>query len=84
MSASLLQMQDADLGLIFAGTHAFNDLKFYLWRSPDEGKSWHGVKNLVEHPDRNYHDTSIRFVADRVVLLYLENDSRKLKAVPAQ
>ena len=39
MSASLLRMQDGDLGLIFAGTHAFNDLKFYLWRSPDEGKS---------------------------------------------
>lgn len=52
--------------------------------SKDDGRTWRGVKNLEEHPHRDYQYTSIRFVADRVVLLYSENVSLKLKVVPIQ
>ncbi len=53
MSASLLRLQSGEIALFWGHKNAPNDLKFYVKKSFDEGKSWTGPACVTPVP--GYH-----------------------------
>jgi len=50
MSTSLVRMQNGDIGLFYCVRASANDLRMYLRRSSDEGRSWGVPRRCIDPP----------------------------------
>ncbi len=70
MSVSLLRMQNGDIGLFYCLRFSWHDLRMYVRRSPDEGRTWSAPVRCM--PAADYHvvnnDRVIRLASGRLLI----------------
>lgn len=70
MSVSLLRMKNNDIGLFYAVRKGANDIRLYLRRSADEGRTWSASKLCI--PPEGYYvinnDRVVRLSDGRIII----------------